>query len=89
MPYYARKFVRFDRGYAIGEMIPDGVVAPGRAAELVDMGLIAERTAEAARTPQEGAREPGGVNTKPEPESGAGEAQAAKTAAKRAVKQKT
>lgn len=88
MIYVARKFVRFDRGYAIGEEIPDGVVSPARAAELLSIGLIAEKRAEAARTPQNAVDAPGGVSAHPEAETAAGGKQGGKAAAKRSAKRK-
>lgn len=40
MAYIANRPVRFDRDYKIGEVIPDGVIAPGMARKLADMGRI-------------------------------------------------
>jgi len=40
MAYIANKPVRFDRDYQIGEMIPEGVIAPGMTRKLMEMGKI-------------------------------------------------
>lgn len=40
MPYVAVRPIRFDRDYAIGEIITDGVVDLSRAESLIKMGLI-------------------------------------------------
>ena len=91
MPYIARKPTRFDRPYAIGERIPDGVVDPARAEGLIAMGRI-QRVDDAepdqpAGEAQEAAgatESAGGVNNAPaEPETAAGEATAAKAAKKK------
>ena len=90
MPYIARKPARFDRPYAIGERIPDGVVDPARAEGLIAMGRI-QRVDDAepdqpAGEAQEAAgatESAGGVNAPAEPETAAGEATAAKAAKKK------
>lgn len=40
MKYVAVKYVHFDRDYAVGEIIPDGVVDESRAETLIKMGRI-------------------------------------------------
>lgn len=40
MAYIANKPVRFDRTYAVGEVIPEGVIDPKMARRLADMGRI-------------------------------------------------
>lgn len=45
MAYIAKKAVKFDRNYSIGETVPDAVIDPRRASRLVEMGLIAEEKA--------------------------------------------
>lgn len=40
MTYIANRPVRFDRNYAIGEKIPDGVIDPKMTAKLIGMGRI-------------------------------------------------
>lgn len=79
MPYIAKKSVRFDRTYSIGEHIPDAVVDPGRAASLIAMGRIVyiepenEPEKSAAQAPQDGADSAGGVNAPEDDKNAAGE----------------
>ncbi len=40
MAYIANKTVRFDRDYAIGEIIPDSVINPKMTTKLIGMGRI-------------------------------------------------
>lgn len=40
MAYIANRPVRFDRNYAIGETIPDGVIDPKMTTKLINMGRI-------------------------------------------------
>lgn len=40
MAYIANRPVRFDRDYAVGEIIPDGVIDPKMTTKLVGMGRI-------------------------------------------------
>lgn len=85
MAYIALKASRFDRKYAIGELIPDGVVDPRAAASLVAMGRIV-RDVNAVQSKQEPAGEAGaagGVDTQAETETPAGEPTAAKAARKK------
>lgn len=83
MTYIAKKAVRFDRSYAVGEKIPGGVVAEARAAALVKMGLIA--TQEPAR-----ATEDVGVGTTQAPAAeSASEAPVAADGGKRTARKKT
>lgn len=60
MAYIANRPVRFDRDYAIGEVIPESVIDPKMTTKLINMGRII-RIADAAaaqETPAEGAEEP-------------------------------
>lgn len=72
MAYIALKPVRFDKNYAIGDTIPDGVVDAARAAALETMKIIVksetpaepEATAEPeAATAPEATAEPEAVKT--------------------------
>ena len=90
MPYIARKPARFDRPYAIGERIPDGVVDPARAEGLIAMGRIQwvdetepDQPAGEAQEAAGATESTGGVNAPAEPETAAGEATAAKAAKKK------
>jgi len=38
--YIANRPVRFDRNYKVGEVIPDGVIAPQMGRKLTEMGRI-------------------------------------------------
>lgn len=40
MAYIANRPVRFDKNYAIGEKIPDGVIDPKMTTKLISMGRI-------------------------------------------------
>lgn len=40
MPYIALKAVKFDRSYAIGEVIPEAVIASEMAEKLIRCGVI-------------------------------------------------
>ena len=79
MPYIAKKSVKFDRSYSIGEHIPDAVVDPGRASSLIAMGRIVYIEPEnepengTAQAPQDGADSAGGVNAPEEGKNAAGE----------------
>ena len=53
MAYIAEKPVRFDRSYNIGETIPDNVVDPARAPQLLAMGLIRPIAQETEASPTE------------------------------------
>ena len=92
MPYIAMKSVRFDRDYAIGELIPDGKVDPGRAADLIAMGLVVKIDAQApAEEPQgiaEAAEADGEDNITPEAEEPAEEPQASAEPVNKAGKRK-
>lgn len=80
MAYIANKPVRFDRTYAVGEVIPDEVIDPKMTRKLVEMGRIISvdlspssnnpgtPTAPAQEGAQEGAEGEGGTNTHGEPE---------------------
>lgn len=71
MAYIANRPVRFDRNYAIGEVIPDAVIAPGMARRLVEMGRILcvelpgkeNAAGKPAKAPQEGGAGTQGTNT--------------------------
>lgn len=75
MAYIANKPVRFDRDYKVGEVIPEGVIAPGMSRKLVEMGRILcvdlpqETDAEdGSGQPQEAAQD--GTGSAPDGESG-------------------
>lgn len=79
--YIANKPVRFDRNYAVGEVIPDEVIEPTMTRKLVEMGRIIHvdlpdtvDSAENANVPPpdgavSGAEGEGGTNTHDEPEA--------------------
>lgn len=76
MAYIANKPVRFDRDYKVGEVIPEGVIAPGMSRKLVEMGRILcvdlpqETDAEdGSGQPQEAAQD--GTGSAPDDGSGA------------------
>lgn len=74
MAYIANKPVRFDRTYAIGEVIPDEVITPQMVRRLLDMGRILcvdlpapgggteEPPVSEQKAAQNGAEDEGGVN---------------------------
>lgn len=76
MAYIANKPVRFDRNYAVGEVIPDAVIDPKMTRKLVEMGRIlcvdirdkAETGEPQQDDPQDGAESEG----KSDPDPGAG-----------------
>lgn len=92
MPYIAKKSVRFDRTYSIGETIPDAVVDPRRAESLIGMGRITpapdqeDAAEEAAQEPAVAGQEPEGVNGPGEPENAADDPTEAKAEKKRGAK---
>lgn len=47
MTYIAQKPVRFDKTYAVGEIIPDGIVDPKMEKRLIEWGKISRSTATA------------------------------------------
>lgn len=55
MAYIANRPVRFDRNYAIGERIPDGVIDPRMTTKLIGMGRIIRIDDEPEKTGAEGA----------------------------------
>lgn len=66
MAYIALKPVRFDKNYAIGDTIPDGVVDAARAAALETMKIIVKSETPAepeAATAPEATAEPEAVKT--------------------------
>ncbi len=81
MAYIANKPVRFDRNYAVGEVIPDAVIEPTMTRKLVEMGRIISvdipttgGNAENAPVPPpdgagSGAEGEGGTNTQEEAEA--------------------
>ena len=46
MAYYATMPVRFDKDYAVGNFIPDGVVSPATEKRLIGLGRIRKASAE-------------------------------------------
>lgn len=58
MAYIANKPVRFDRDYRIGEVIPEGVIAPGMARKLAEMGRILCVDLPHGGVPEENRRQP-------------------------------
>ena len=73
MAYIANKPVRFDRTYAIGEVIPDEAIDPKMTRRLVEMGRIISIDLGTPTAPaQEGAEDTpedkGAANTQEEPE---------------------
>lgn len=84
MAYIATKPVRFGRDYRVGEMIPEGVIAPSMTRKLVEMGRILhidlpggadETSGEQQNDPQDGAEsapdsdsDGEGINTQPDGE---------------------
>lgn len=80
MAYIANKPVRFDRSYAIGEVIPDEVIDPKMTNRLIDMGRILcvdlpasggteTHTVSAPENAPDGTEIDGGTNTHGETES--------------------
>ena len=62
MAYIANRAVRFDRDYAIGEIIPDSVIDPKMTTKLISMGRIIRIPDEPQKAPAESAESPcGGV----------------------------
>lgn len=89
MAYIAKKAVRFDRPYSIGETIPDAVVDHRRAHSLVEMGLIApDNASEEAQEPAEAEEATGGADGPAEAENAAEAAQEAPVTTKKAGKKK-
>ena len=77
MAYIANRPVRFDRDYAIGERIPDGVIDPNMTETLIGMGrIIRIPDAEQQNTAVDNAGEPqsednseGSINTQTDEEN--------------------
>ena len=74
MAYIANRPVRFDRNYAIGEVIPDKVIDPKMTAKLIGMGRIiripdeqvkADAPADSTKNPADGVKGSGEVNSQP------------------------
>lgn len=80
MAYIANRPVRFDRSYAIGERIPDGVIDPKMTTKLIGMGRIIripdtetaqEAAPDGAGLTQDGDNSEGGTNTHADTENAA------------------